>query len=397
MIQIAYNALLHLMALSQFLLRSGSRAIYGDLIWQFYLLLGLSFTLSLLLAFRKKAYFILIPLRLIIILLIAYPTGEEFWIGALLLMSLTTETALFTPLPWGRVLSVLILVPFLFFRGDRSAFHIPVRGTSFPDLLLLFFFPLLAGQAAFSLKKEKLKKEELQEHNKRLDRAASRLIGTNLDYQNYAKQREARTLAEERRRISREIHDTVGYSLTNVRVMLEAGAMQMENNREQSRQLILKAMEESRRCLEETRQAMGELRSRDREDYRGRTAISRLTGAFHESTGITVSLEYGEAPTQFSEKVDKVLYRTIQEAMTNSFRHGMAENIDIMFWEEKRVLSVLIRDDGCGAPTVKEGVGLAGMRERVEKLGGTVKYGNGPKGFQVRALIPLTGEGEDGK
>ena len=63
--------------------------------------------------------------------------------------------------------------------------------------------------------------------------------------------------------------------------------------------------------------------------------------------------------------------------MTNSFRHGMASRIDIMFWLGEGTLQVLIRDNGKGSPSVKEGLGLAGMRERVRSIGGTVEYGNG--------------------
>ena len=115
--------------------------------------------------------------------------------------------------------------------------------TLIPDLLILIFLPLLSGQTASFLKTQRRKEEELKELNRRLDLAASRLIEANLGYQNYAEQLEARTLDEERRRISRDIHDSVGYALTNVRVMLEAGAIQIDRKPEEAKDLILRAME----------------------------------------------------------------------------------------------------------------------------------------------------------
>ncbi len=389
-----FTIILHGLALIQFHTSSAPQIIYGGFLWQFHLLLCLSLAASLLII-RTRNRLPLILFRLLLILLIAYPTGHYIWIGTMLMIGLAVESALFIPLPWGRFLSVAVLLPLLFFQQNRSAFHLPVQGAAFPDLLILLFLPLLSGQTACLIRKQQQKQAEQQELNRRLDLAASRLIEANLGYQNYAKQLETRTLEEERRRISREIHDSVGYALTNVRVMLEAGAIQIERRPEEAKKLILRAMEETRTCLEETRIAMRELRGREEPDYRGLTAINRLIRAFESSTGIAVSLEFGEAPSQFPPEIDKIVYRTIQEAMTNSFRHGMAGKIDIMFWRDDNQLSVLIRDNGKGAPSVKEGLGLAGMRERLESIGGSVEYGNGIEGFQVRAFIPLD-SGEDG-
>ncbi len=385
---------LHTLALIQFHTGRVPPIIYEGFLWQFHLLLALSLASSLLLTTLSRNRLPLLLFRLLTVLLIAYPTGHYVWIGAFLMMGLTAETALYLPLPWGRILPVLTVLPLLLFQGDRSAFHLPVAGAPFPDLLILLFLPLLSGLTACYIRAQQEKQRELRDLNRRLDLAAARLIEANLGYQNYAEQLEARTLDGERRRISREIHDSVGYALTNVRVMLEAGAIQIDRRPAEAKELILRAMEETRLCLEETRLSMRELRGREQPDYRGLTAISRLVKAFESSTGIGVTLEYGEAPSQFPPEIDKIVYRTIQEAMTNSFRHGMATRVDIMFWLEDGILQVLIRDNGKGAPSVKEGLGLTGMRERVESTGGSVEYGGGPGGFQVRAFIPLPPRGE---
>jgi signal transduction histidine kinase len=388
------SLILHLLALVQFHTSPAPESIYEGFLWQFHLLLVLSFAASLLLYRYSRNPLALLLFRLLAVLLIAYPTGHYIWIGTLLMMGLAADTALYLPLPWGRILSLAILIPLVLFQRSRSAFHLPVDRTLIPDLLLLIFLPLLAGQTACFLKQQRLKEEEQKELNRRLDLAASRLIEANLGYQNYSAQLEARTLDEERRRISRDIHDSVGYALTNVRVMLEAGAIQIDRKPEEAKDLILRAMEETRLCLEETRASMRELRGQVQPDYRGLTAINRLVKAFESSTGIEVTMEFGEAPSLFPPEIDKIVYRTIQEAMTNSFRHGMASRIDIMFWLGDGTMQVLIRDNGKGSPSVKEGLGLAGMRERVRSIGGAVEYGNGTGGFQVRAFIPLPGKGE---
>jgi signal transduction histidine kinase len=388
---------IHTMILLQFNQNTALQSIYGEFIWQFYLLLSLSFLLSALPLFQKKGQSILVGFHLLTALLIAYPSGGDRSINILLLLSLAWDTALFTPPSLGQPLSCLILIPFIFIQGERSAFHSPVMRTNFPDLILLFLLPFFTGQIAFLLKNQYLKKKELEETINRLDLASARLIDANMGYQNYAEQLEARTVEEERRRISREIHDTVGYGLTNVRVMLEAGAIQIERKPLEAKKLILRAMEEARNCLEETRKAMGELRGREKPDFRGLAAISRMVRAFEASTGIKVNLNLGKAPFHFSEKIDRLLYRTVQEGMTNAFRHGRADKIDIMFWEDEGILSLLIRDNGKGTPSVKEGIGLLGMKERLESIGGSISYGNGAIGFQIRAYIPLPGEGRNGE
>jgi signal transduction histidine kinase len=205
-----FSFLIHLLVLLQFYLNPVPREIYRDFFWQFYLLLGLSLIGSVIISFVKKSRPYILLFRLLIILLISYPTGHYIWIGALLMITLTVETALYTPLPWGRVLSIVCIIPLYFFQKERSAFYTPVAGASLPDIILLGWLPLLSGQAAIIYHKKIVKNRELENLNKRLDLAATRLIDANLGYQNYAKQLESRTLNEERRRISREIHDSVG-------------------------------------------------------------------------------------------------------------------------------------------------------------------------------------------
>jgi signal transduction histidine kinase len=86
----------------------------------------------------------------------------------------------------------------------------------------------------------------------------------------------------------------------------------------------------------------------------------------------------------------QALVRCVQEIITNAVRHARAENLWIEISEDEAGIRVEGRDDGQGAPSIRPGHGLTGMRERLTRLGGSVEYDSPTDGgFTVRALIPL--------
>ena len=90
--------------------------------------------------------------------------------------------------------------------------------------------------------------------------------------------------------------------------------------------------------------------------------------------------------------MDDLVYRTVQEGLTNSFRHGRATWVTISLQIHMHVLSVTITDNGTGAKQITPGIGMNGMRERLAKSGGTLTYGNVIRGFRICADIPLATE-----
>jgi len=214
----------------------------------------------------------------------------------------------------------------------------------------------------------------------------------NLGYQGYAQEVRGKSIAEERLRVSREIHDTVGYSLTNIRVMLEAASLQQSDKPEETVRLINLSMEEASDCLEQTRQTMRQLRIRDEPVLSGLSAIQRLIRAFSDVSGIKVVAQYGNVPSKWPISVEKAVYRMIQEGMTNSFRHGMATEIMIYLWQDEKILRIIIKDNGSGSGEIKEGIGISGMRERITGMGGELQVSRLSDGFEVKAEIPLKQE-----
>jgi signal transduction histidine kinase len=114
-----------------------------------------------------------------------------------------------------------------------------------------------------------------------------------------------------------------------------------------------------------------------------------LITAFSEVTKIEVSAHMPDLPDSLSEELDWLIYRVIQEALTNTFRHGQANHVFINVHLQNKLVSIKIRDNGLGTATIKLGCGLTGIQERVKDLGGRFEVESGPdQGFIIKILIP---------
>jgi signal transduction histidine kinase len=226
----------------------------------------------------------------------------------------------------------------------------------------------------------------------RLDNAVQQLSDANLGFQRYADTVAEQSTIDERNRITREIHDTTIYALTNLRMMVEAAQYLAGNRSEKLQDLLKRAHEQSMEGIENTRLALRELRAVSARKIGNFEAIQRIAEAFQTATGVAVRIEYGNLPRFFGNGLDRFIYRFIQEGMTNAFRHGMATSIRVLFWVQDRTLSVTIHDNGRGANNLQEGIGLRGMRERVNEFSGTFKAANVADGFELIARIPIPQE-----
>ena len=113
-----------------------------------------------------------------------------------------------------------------------------------------------------------------------------------------------------------------------------------------------------------------------------------MTRAFSDATGVEVEVDFGNLPWELDMEVEGAIYRLLQESMTNAFRHGEATHVSVRFSVLEREIEVIVRDNGRGAEEVEEGIGIAGMRERVNRLGGRLSARNVTGGFEVLACLP---------
>lgn len=229
-----------------------------------------------------------------------------------------------------------------------------------------------------------------------LDNAVLRLSEANREYQVYAGTVRSESAAEERNRITGELHDTVGYALTNIMIMMDVAKTTLRQDPDSLESIIDKARDQSERTLNETRQILHRLRSVEEVERTGIDAISQLASAYKDAMGIKVELSMGNLKPSFGHRIDSALFRLVQEGLTNAFRHGNATKVRILMWQTADEIRVSVRDNGSGVFSeinASDGIGISGMTERFSKLGGVVRARKLSDGFELSGSIPyITGE-----
>jgi signal transduction histidine kinase len=212
--------------------------------------------------------------------------------------------------------------------------------------------------------------------------------------------------AAERARIAREMHDIVAHHLTVMTTLAEAAVAASASSPEKATDVMRSVAVTGRRALADTRRLLGVLRERDGTGAGSAEALqpvpdlSQLDALIEQvrSAGLDTALElHGQAP-DMPAGVQLAVYRLVQEALTNTLKHGGAgARASVRLSFEPGELRVDVDDDGAGsaAPAAAGvGGGLPGMRERVHAYGGDVQAGpRQPAGWAVTARLPLDNEG----
>jgi signal transduction histidine kinase len=187
---------------------------------------------------------------------------------------------------------------------------------------------------------------------------------------------------EERLRISRDLHDTLGHHLTALSLQLDVASRLSEGKAaEHARQ----AHAITRLLLSDVRTVVSELRGSTQSNLG--TAIRHLAG---DVTGIAIHLDVPDTlETEDGARADAVL-KCVQEILTNTTRHASARNLWITIMRDPHRITLAARDDGRGAKVIVPGNGLTGMRERFEAVGGRIEFHTSEdRGFEVHGVMPL--------
>ncbi|MDQ1076974.1 signal transduction histidine kinase [Microbacterium testaceum] len=205
----------------------------------------------------------------------------------------------------------------------------------------------------------------------------------------------ARSRAEERLRVARDVHDVLSHSLGTIGVQAGVAAHVSTLGTEQLREVLRGIEGDARASLFQLKALLQRERTgTEAENVASSplsTALARLAMSA-ERAGICVRVDSDETIDGLPSDVRTTVLRVVQEAMTNVIRHAAASLAIVRLHVSSESVTVGIQDDGQGAPrTFQPGHGLAGMRERIELLGGTVDFASSTSGFTVSATIPLVG------
>jgi signal transduction histidine kinase len=198
---------------------------------------------------------------------------------------------------------------------------------------------------------------------------------------------------EERRSISRELHDEIGQMLTGLRLELrnlEAFCIAPSPDFQRQYAEIKDLAERTMRAVRDL--AMG-LRPSMLDDLGLGPALQWQAREYSRHNGIPATVAMDGDLDDLPEDVRTCVYRVVQESLTNCARHAQAENVRITVHGGKNDIAVTIQDDGVGfdsSGAIHRGIGLIGMEERVRELGGKVAVMSQPnKGTVVELVLPL--------
>ena len=379
----------HLGAFFQFQLRQGSSLLPVQWELQFSLLLAFSLLLSGLPIFSRKPVMIwtVLCLKGFAFLLMGLPMGSYLGIELTLLTALLIETVIYTEFTEGLVFSVVLIALTIIFQHRLRAWGVMLPAASLQDILSLLLYSFFIITMAELLRRQN--SLPVKELNRRLHEATFRLAETNIQLQDYAALVEQESATNERKRLGREIHDSLGYTLTNLVMMLEAGLDLATENSPELPEHLERTRDQAKDGLAEIRRTLHIVRT-EQQQIKGLSAIYKLVNAFTKATHLEVDLNLGDVPLNFGEEADWVAYRLVQEGITNAIRHGKATQIFLSFFRKEDGVGIMIKDNGAGTDSIEEGYGLIGMRERIERLGGSLTVSSKPgEGFQLSVWIPL--------
>lgn len=221
------------------------------------------------------------------------------------------------------------------------------------------------------------------------------------------REREAQSkvaVAAERARIARELHDVVAHNVSVMVVQADGAAYVMDAAPDQARQALETISSTGRQALAEMRRLLGVLRTGDAPEtgeYVPQPDVDQIEDLIDHvrAAGLAVDFKIEGTPRPLPSGVELTAYRIVQEALTNTRKHGgpnAGASVRLVYFDDG--LGLLVEDDGRGAAhelyedggADGAGHGMIGMRERVGMVGGTLDAGPRPGGgFRISALLPL--------
>jgi signal transduction histidine kinase len=195
---------------------------------------------------------------------------------------------------------------------------------------------------------------------------------------------------DERKRLARELHDEIGQALTSILIRLKT--LQGETDPEVLVKRLDYLRELTAQTIEELRRISLDLRPAALDNLGIIPALRWYMKQSSELTGVTIQFIGPEKSERLPPEIELILYRVAQEGITNAIRHGKAEKIEITLERDTRAIRLIVADNGKGFnPTLRDqGLGLIGIRERVELLDGRFQVTATPgAGTQLWIEIPI--------
>ncbi|MEQ3594916.1 hybrid sensor histidine kinase/response regulator transcription factor (plasmid) [Bacillus sp. RA(2023)] len=202
----------------------------------------------------------------------------------------------------------------------------------------------------------------------------------------YVSQVERITLLEERDRLSKDLHDTMGHSYTSIIMGMET--LRMELKSKEGEQQLDSLLQLARNSMEEVRLYLHQL-DLSQESLPLAVTLQQLTDEFKKHAKVNVRTQIIGEEYMVSKQSKMTLYRSLQESLTNAVRHGHSTEIIVSLHFEPHQIRLDVQDNGCGVEEWKDGFGLTAMKERVSQLQGRViVYSKKGEGTLISCVLP---------
>ena len=197
----------------------------------------------------------------------------------------------------------------------------------------------------------------------------------------------------ERKRIAREIHDTLGHALTGISAGIDAVKVLVDIDTNRAKEQLNNVSVVVRDGIRDVRGSLNKMRPGALENNTLKEALIKIIREYEAISNLEIHLRYEWDNIDLDIAKEDIVFRVIQESITNSVRHGHAKTIWIELLEEE-VYVMTIQDDGVGFDELHYGYGLKQMQERLMIIGGSVRFEN-RDGFYTHIEIPKIGGRHD--
>ncbi|MGL5940760.1 MAG: sensor histidine kinase [Waterburya sp.] len=244
--------------------------------------------------------------------------------------------------------------------------------------------------------------EQLQQYAQKVDNSllmermmVQQLANAHEQLQQYAQKVEELATVQERNRIARDIHDSLGHALTSLNIQMQTAVKLWEKQPNQARSFLGQAQELGKTAMKEVRKSISTLREDKESEQPLKVRIETLVDDYCRGTGLSVSTEISPNISRYgsiSQPVATTIYRIVQESLTNIFKYAQATQVRIKLSRSHEQIYLTVTDDGKGFdPNQNQaGFGLRGMQERIAAVKGQLQLQTSPgQGCKIKVEIPL--------
>ncbi|WP_312116379.1 sensor histidine kinase [Brevibacillus reuszeri] len=320
---------------------------------------------------------------------------HAWWTVAALIFYLVGYSALRLPIQLSILLTGAMITAdaaiFLLLKGQLDI--LLVYSIAHAATYVLFWGVRLKREAAEARKRHY---EELREVHAELEQAHKELQQTHQELEEATVHLLRFAVLEERSRISRDLHDSIGHGLTSVIVQLQALPYIMKTDAAEADLSLKTVLDVARRCLQDVRQVVHQMAAD--EAGLGLVALQSLVKQVQEHGGFDLTFTVDRPVSKWQSDISESLYRILQEALTNVIRHAHASRVDVVVSESDGELTMIVVDDGVWSDRrpILPGFGLSSMKARSERVGGVLQiHPVAPHGLRLMVKIPLhDGDGQ---